>query len=97
MSSAETRNVQYMENQKNLNNELKLKLRNLKTDAGYKYIMQQVGHWRNQCLNEILQPGEHQEAKGEFKAYGRLINSVDAFIEQLETNPGEIINLDPNA
>lgn len=77
------------------NDEIRINLLNLKSDPGYKYLIEQVTKWRGQCLNELLQDGDHPMAKGEFKAYGRLINGVDGLIQFLDSNPGHTPNLDP--
>ena len=77
------------------NDEIRINLLKLKTDPGFQYLIEQVTKWRGQCLNELLKDGDHPMEKGEFKAYGRLINAVDGFVQFLESNPGHTPALDP--
>ncbi len=86
-----------MENLENLNSDLRAGLLRLKADPAFKFLVEQWNHWKNQCLNEVLKPGDNEAAKGEYSAYGRVLNSPDFFIQQLSPNPGlPTINLDPH-
>lgn len=77
------------------NDEIRINLLNLKSDPGFRYFIEQITKWRGQCLNELLKDGDHPMEKGEFKAYGRVINGVDGLIQFLDSNPGFAPNLDP--
>lgn len=81
----------------NTNDEMLMQLKTLKANPAYRYICENIGHWKNQCLNEILKQDKADKQKGEFEAYGRVLNAPDFFIQQLSQNPGIGPNLDPHS
>lgn len=71
------------------NSEMIQALKALQLNKAYRYIVENIEHWKTQCLNELLKPGVNESAKGEFSAYGRVLNAPIFFIQMLETNPGK--------
>lgn len=63
-------------------------LQALKSNPAFTYLCEHIEHWKNQCLNIILEQKDSDAEKGEFKAYGRMLNAPDFFIDMLRTNPG---------
>ncbi len=78
-----------------LNEELLTAFYSLKSNKAWLHIVKNIEHWKNQCLNEILKEKETDKQKGEFSAYGRVINAPDFFIQILTSNPGKGPELDP--
>lgn len=77
------------------NEELRMALLSLKSNKGYLHLVKNIEHWKNQCLEEILKEDNAVKSKGEFVAYGRVLNAVDFLIQVLNGNPGEGPELDP--
>jgi len=74
--------------------QIKFNIQKLKQDPGYIYLMSFVNKWKEQCLLEILKPGDSAGQKGEFTAYGRVINLPDYILRTME-DQSEEINFDP--
>lgn len=80
------------------NDELLAAFYSLKSNKAWLHLTKNIEHWKNQCLSEILKEDDKStaKAKGEYTAYGRVLNSIEFFIIQLTGNPGEGPQLDPN-
>jgi hypothetical protein len=76
------------------NDELKAHMQSLKQHPGYLYLVKQIEAFKAQTLNEILNKDKTDKEKGEFTAYGRVLNLPDKIIQDLSTSANEI-NLDP--
>lgn len=74
--------------------EIRANLQQLKSHPGYIYMVEYIKTWKEQVLGEILSKDKAPSEKGEFKAYGRVLNLPDHLIHILSSNVEELPNLD---
>jgi hypothetical protein len=58
-------------------------LQKLQTSPGWKYISNILETWKNQVLSEILEKDDNDKQKGEFTAYGRILNLPTRLLKDL--------------